>query len=52
METMVQAIATAHGKYGPCAEYLFNTEAALVQHGIRDEHVSQLVHRVRTHMEK
>ena len=50
MDTMVQAIATAHGKYGPCADYLFNTEAALHQHGIRDEHVCQLVQRVRAHM--
>jgi cation transport protein ChaC len=50
LETMVQAIATAQGKYGPCADYLFNTEAALAQHGIRDDHVAQLVQRVRAHM--
>jgi cation transport protein ChaC len=52
LETMVQAIATAHGKYGPCADYLFHTEAALAEHGIRDDHVAQLVHRVRAHIGK
>jgi cation transport protein ChaC len=52
LETMVQAIATANGKYGPCADYLFRTETALAEHGIRDEHVAQLVERVRAHMAK
>lgn len=51
LDTMVQAIATARGKYGSSADYLFRTEAALAEHGIRDERVRQLAERVRTHLE-
>lgn len=51
METMVQAISTAQGKYGSSADYLFRTEAALAEHGIRDAHVRQLAERVRAHLE-
>jgi cation transport protein ChaC len=51
IDTMVQTIATAHGKYGPCAEYLFRTEAALHEHGIRDERVKLLADRVRAHLQ-
>jgi len=51
IDTMVHTIATAHGKYGPCAEYLFRTEAALLDHGIRDERVKLLAERVRAHMQ-
>jgi cation transport protein ChaC len=47
VDTMVHAIATARGKYGTAAEYLFRTEAALAEHGIRDDNVVQLVRRVR-----
>jgi glutathione-specific gamma-glutamylcyclotransferase len=47
LDTMVEAIATARGKYGPCCDYLFHTEAALAEHGIRDEHVAQLARRVK-----
>jgi cation transport protein ChaC len=50
IETIVQTIATARGKYGPCADYLFHTEAALAEHGIRDERVAHLVARVRAHL--
>jgi cation transport protein ChaC len=50
LETMVQAIATARGKYGSSAEYLFRTEVTLAQHGIRDERVRQLAERVRLHI--
>ncbi len=50
LDTMVNTIATASGKYGTSAEYLFNTEAALAQHGIRDDRVRQLAERVRAHM--
>ena len=46
-ETMVAAIATAHGKFGSSADYLFRTEAALEEHGIRDEQVRRLAERVR-----
>jgi cation transport protein ChaC len=52
MDTMVKAIATARGKYGTSADYLFRTEASLAEHGIRDERVSQLVQRVRDHLER
>ncbi|HET9580456.1 MAG TPA: gamma-glutamylcyclotransferase [Usitatibacter sp.] len=50
IETMVQAIATARGKYGSSADYLFKTEATLEQHGIRDARVRQLAERVRAHI--
>jgi len=49
IETIVQAISTARGKYGTSADYLFRTEAALAEHGIRDERVRQLAERVRAH---
>jgi cation transport protein ChaC len=51
METMVHHIATARGKYGTSAEYLFKTEQALHQHGIRDARVLRLAERVRRHLE-
>ncbi len=50
IDTMVSAIATARGKYGTSAEYLFKTEAALAEHGIRDDRVRHLAERVRTHI--
>ena len=52
LDTMVQSIATARGKYGSSAEYLFRTEITLAQHGIRDERVRQLAERVRAHIAK
>ena len=52
LDTMVQSIATARGKYGSSAEYLFRTEITLAQHGIRDERVRQLADRVRAHIAK
>lgn len=52
LETMVQAIATARGKYGSSAEYLFRTEHTLEQHGIRDARVKHLADRVRAHIER
>jgi cation transport protein ChaC len=51
IETMVQTISTAHGKFGSSADYLFRTEAALAEHGIRDERVRLLAERVRTHLQ-
>jgi glutathione-specific gamma-glutamylcyclotransferase len=50
LDTMVKAIATARGKYGTSADYLFRTEFILAEHGIRDENVVQLVQRVRAHL--
>ena len=49
-ETMVTSIATAQGKYGSSADYLFRTEAVLAEHGIRDERVRRLAERVRAHL--
>jgi len=51
LDTMVHTIATAHGKYGSSADYLFRTEAALAEHGIRDERVRLLAERVRERIE-
>lgn len=50
MEAMVQSIATARGKYGSSAEYLFQTQAALESHGILDSRVKRLADRVRAHL--
>jgi cation transport protein ChaC len=50
MDTMVHHIATARGKYGTSAEYLFRTEQALREHGIRDARVQRLADRVRRHL--
>jgi cation transport protein ChaC len=47
MEAMVQAIATASGRFGTSAEYLFRTQAALESHGILDAHVKRLAERVK-----
>jgi cation transport protein ChaC len=44
---MVQSIATARGRYGSSAEYLFQTQAALESHGILDMHVKRLADRVK-----
>ena len=45
-EVMVEAIASAAGRYGPAYDYLFRTIETLKEHGIRDtrvEHLAQLV---------
>jgi cation transport regulator ChaC len=47
---MVHSIATARGQYGSSAEYLFQTQAALESHGIRDQHVKRLAERVKAHL--
>lgn len=44
---MVQSIATARGRYGSSAEYLFQTQATLESHGILDTHVKRLADRVK-----
>lgn len=49
VEAAVQAIATARGKFGSSAEYLFQTQSVLEAHGIRDERVLRLADRVRAH---
>jgi cation transport protein ChaC len=50
LETMVHSIATARGKYGSSAEYLFQTQATLESHGILDARVKRLADRVRAHL--
>jgi cation transport protein ChaC len=52
LETMVHSIATARGKYGSSAEYLFQTQATLESHGILDARVKRLADRVRTLLAK
>jgi cation transport protein ChaC len=41
-EVMVEAIASAAGRYGPAYDYLFKTTETLHQHGIRDARVEHL----------
>jgi cation transport protein ChaC len=46
VEVMVEAMASAAGRYGPAHDYLFKTTETLREHGIRDtrvEHLAQLV---------
>ncbi len=50
LDAMVQAIATARGKIGSSAEYLFQTQATLESHGILDARVKRLAERVKTHL--
>jgi cation transport protein ChaC len=50
MEAMVEAIASAAGRYGPAYEYLFKTIDSLREHGIRDSRVEQLASLVRARM--
>jgi cation transport protein ChaC len=52
LETMVHSIATARGKYGSSAEYLFQTQATLESHGILDARVKRLAERVRAHLSR
>ena len=46
-EVVVEAIASAHGRYGPAHDYLFRTTETLREHGIRDERVERLAALVR-----
>ena len=50
VEAVVEAIASAAGKYGPAHEYLFRTTETLREHGIRDARVEQLAALVRARM--
>jgi glutathione-specific gamma-glutamylcyclotransferase len=50
LEVVVEAIASAHGRYGPACDYLFKTMETLHAHGIRDSRVEQLVQLVRARM--
>jgi cation transport protein ChaC len=50
-EVMVEALASARGRYGPAHDYLFKTTEVLHAHGIRDERVEHLASLVRARME-
>jgi cation transport protein ChaC len=50
LDAMVHSIATARGKYGSSAEYLFQTQSALESHGILDVRVKRLADRVKAHL--
>jgi cation transport protein ChaC len=50
IDTVVQSIATARGKFGSSAEYLFQTQATLESHGIRDTRIKRLAERVKVHL--
>jgi len=52
VEAVVQALATARGKSGSAAEYLFHTQSVLEAHGIRDERVRRLAERVRHYLSR
>jgi cation transport protein ChaC len=47
---VVEAIASARGRYGPAHDYLFRTTETLRQHGIRDERVEHLANLVRARL--
>jgi cation transport protein ChaC len=47
LEVMVEAMASARGRYGPAHDYLFKTIEALREHGIRDERVEHLANLVK-----
>lgn len=50
VEVMVEAIASAAGRYGPAHDYLFKTTETLREHGIRDARVEQLTHLVKARL--
>jgi glutathione-specific gamma-glutamylcyclotransferase len=47
IEAVVEAIASARGRYGPAHDYLFKTTETLREHGIRDTRVEHLTHLVK-----
>jgi len=49
-EVVVEAIASAKGRYGPAYDYLFRTTETLREHGIRDSRVEHLAQLVRVRM--
>ena len=49
-EVMVEAIASASGRYGPAYEYLFKTTETLNRHGIRDTRVEHLANLVKARL--
>ena len=51
MDVVVNAIASARGRYGPAHDYLFRTSETLRAHGIRDLRVEQLASLVRARLQ-
>ena len=49
-DVMVEAIASAAGRYGPAHDYLFKTTETLHQHGIRDSRVEHLANLVKARL--
>ena len=47
---MVEAIASASGRYGPAYDYLFKTTETLNRHGIRDTRVEHLANLVKARL--
>jgi glutathione-specific gamma-glutamylcyclotransferase len=41
-ETVIRTLATAHGKFGSGADYLYQAVDCLAKHGVRDTYLSQL----------
>jgi cation transport protein ChaC len=41
-ETIIRTLATAHGKFGSGADYLYQTVDCLAKHGVRDSYLSHL----------
>jgi cation transport protein ChaC len=50
-DVMVQAIASAAGRFGPAHDYLFRTVETLNEHGIRDARVERLCQLVKARIE-
>jgi cation transport protein ChaC len=41
-ETIIKTLATAHGRFGSGADYLYQTVDCLAKHGVRDSYLSHL----------
>jgi cation transport protein ChaC len=41
-ETVIRTLATAHGRFGSGADYLYQTVDCLARHGVRDSYLSHL----------
>jgi cation transport protein ChaC len=46
LEQTATMLSRARGPVGTSAEYLFNTQESLLQHGIHDAHLTRLAQRV------
>ena len=42
LETIIKILATAKGKFGSGADYLYQTVDCLAKHGVRDAYLSHL----------